>query len=375
MTRNYTIDFFKCLAIFGVVCIHTHTFRDTAVPFGNGEIWAFIIDTLARFSVPFFFAASGYLFAMKLQRTDDTFAYFKRYTGKLIGLLAAWFSFYWIYDFLKIIFDHSGTRSELKHQLSLYVHDTINVQTLIYGVSYTQYQLWFMFALIISVILVFVAYKLKLLKMLVLIGLGLNLIGLLGQSYGGFLGLPELSQFNTRDPFFFGLFYTSLGSLIGLKERKIYDAIKRLRTRNIIMAILLLFIFQLGERTILNQILGLAKGEYFLSTIPLTITLFMLVVKEREIGKGTLFSKMGQQAVGIYLIHTLIKSLIGELNQGLVMVQHVAETFAWGVLYTPLLFLVSYFAYSGLQKFKVYMRNPVARPISRPKSKHIGSVP
>ncbi|WP_176466431.1 acyltransferase [Terribacillus saccharophilus] len=374
MTRNYSIDFFKCLAIFGVVCIHTHTFRDTAVPFGNGETWAFIIDTIARFSVPFFFAASGYLFAMKLQRTDDTFAYFKRYTGKLISLLAAWFAFYWIYDFIKIIFDHTGTRSGLKSELSSYVADTINLQTLIYGVSHTQYQLWFMFALIISVLLVFVAYRLKLLKMLVLIGLVLNVIGLLGQSYGGFLGLPVLSEFNTRDPFFFGLFYTSLGSLIGLKESKIYQVVKQIPTKNIIAIVLLLLITQLGERTLLYEILGLARGEYFLSTIPLTIMLFVLVVKEREIGKGTVFSKMGQHAVGIYLIHTLIKSLMGELNQGLVLVQHVTETFAWGIIYTPLLFIVSYFAYSGLQKFKAYMRNPISQHAPRPKTKQMGSI-
>jgi len=62
MERNYAIDYFKFFAIFFIVCIHT-------TPFRGSELWGFdgnsingIINTFARFGVPFFFVSSGFLF-------------------------------------------------------------------------------------------------------------------------------------------------------------------------------------------------------------------------------------------------------------------------------------------------------------------------
>ncbi|PAD40455.1 hypothetical protein CHH53_00430 [Terribacillus sp. 7520-G] len=362
MTRNYTIDFFKCLAIFGVVCIHTHTFRDTAVPFGNGEIWAFIIDTLARFSVPFFFAASGYLFAMKLQRTDDTFAYFKRYTGKLIGLLAAWFSFYWIYDFIRMLTTSSGTMNEQKAQLTAYFQDTFQWRTLLDGISYTQYQLWFMFALIFSIIIIYAAYRLRLLKLTLLAGLLLNLIGLLGQSYGPLFHVTM--EETTRNGIYFGLFYTALGACFGLYEKQIIQKAQAIRLKTIGMVIAAGFILQLIERYLLHYGLDLPQGEYFISTIPLTIALLLFTLKARHIGNHRYVSIVAKNVVGIYLIHTFWRSIFDQaLDQS-----NITHTFAWGLLYAPILYAVSLLSYMGLQYMKGKLSNPTVPRQAKPRT-------
>ncbi|MFP7254304.1 acyltransferase [Terribacillus goriensis] len=353
MTRNYSIDFFKCLAIFGVVCIHTHTFRDTAVPFGNGETWAFIIDTIARFSVPFFFAASGYLFAMKLQRTDDTFAYFKRYTGKLISLLAAWFAFYWVYDFIKMLTTSNGTMSEQKAELTAYIQDTFQWRTLLDGISYTQFQLWFMFALIFSIIIIYAAYRLRLMKMTLLVGLILNLIGLLGQSYGSLFHVTM--EETTRNGIYFGLFYTALGACFGLYEKQIVHAAQAIRVRTIGIMVAAGFVLQLMERSILYYGLDLPQGEYLISTIPLTISLLLFTLKARNIGKHRYVSIIAKNVVGIYLIHTLWRSIFDQaLDQSA-----VTHTFAWGLLYAPILYMLSLLSYVGIQYVKGKLSNPV----------------
>ncbi|WP_170937586.1 acyltransferase [Terribacillus saccharophilus] len=353
MTRNYSIDFFKCLAIFGVVCIHTHTFRDTAVPFGNGETWAFIIDTIARFSVPFFFAASGYLFAMKLQRTDDTFAYFKRYTGKLISLLAAWFAFYWVYDLIKMLSTSNGTMSEQKAELTAYFQDTFQWRTLLDGISYTQFQLWFMFALIFSIIIIYAAYRLRLMKLTLLVGLVLNLIGLLGQSYGALFHVTM--EETTRNGIYFGLFYTALGACFGLYEKQIVHAAQAIRVRTIGTIVAVGFALQLMERSILYYGLDLPQGEYLISTIPLTIFLLLFTLKARNIGKHRYVSIIAKNVVGIYLIHTLWRSILDQaLDQSA-----VTHTFVWGLLYAPILYMLSLLSYVGLQYLKDKLSNPV----------------
>lgn len=353
MTRNYSIDFFKCLAIFGVVCIHTHTFRDTAVPFGNGETWAFIIDTIARFSVPFFFAASGYLFAMKLQRTDDTFAYFKRYTGKLISLLAVWFAFYWVYDFIKMLTTSNGTMSEQKAELTAYFQDTFQWRTLLDGISYTQFQLWFMFALIFSIIIIYAAYRLRLMKVTLLVGLILNLIGLLGQSYGSLFHVTM--EETTRNGIYFGLFYTALGACFGLYEKQIVHAVKGISVRNIGLIVVAAFALQLAERSIIHYGMDLPQGEYFISTIPLTIALLVLTLKARNIGKHRYVGIVAKNIVGIYLVHTLWRSIFDQALDH----SAIIHTFAWGFIYAPILYIVSLITYIGLQLLKQKISEPI----------------
>ncbi len=77
--------------------------------------------------------------------------------------------------------------------------------------------MWFMPALIIAVLLQFVAKKFNLSSALFAIACALHLIGLSGQSYQPLVPFeifnPETNTFfiNSRDPLFFGLFYVTLG--------------------------------------------------------------------------------------------------------------------------------------------------------------------
>lgn len=179
-----------------------------------------MIDILARFAVPFFFVSSGYLFLQKMKGIFEKnavgvmeiqLAYFRRYVLKLVKLWSAWFLFYFLFE-LSVKFIETEKSSEALTAMVLdYVSNIFTLDLLVYGAGYSQYHLWFLLALIWSVAVLFAFYKLKMLSLLFILSLGLNIFGLFGQSYSF---LYEVSL-NTRDALFFGLFYTTLGAVLG----------------------------------------------------------------------------------------------------------------------------------------------------------------
>src|SRR5574342_709618 len=105
MERNYAIDFIKFFAILAVLVIHTFP--------SDNQLGYFILDNFARFAVPFFFAASGYLFGLKVINNPKSLAYFKKYTIKILKIYVTWFVFYMAYDVLKILLNAGNVPSEL----------------------------------------------------------------------------------------------------------------------------------------------------------------------------------------------------------------------------------------------------------------------
>ena len=60
--RIYSIDTMRIIAMVFVVLIHTEPFEGMG---RYGNLANFLIDSSARFAVPFFFLTSGYFFAYK----------------------------------------------------------------------------------------------------------------------------------------------------------------------------------------------------------------------------------------------------------------------------------------------------------------------
>ncbi len=77
MERNYSIDFIKFFATVFVVCIHVNPSHDDFFLGNQENVLDVIVDTFARFAVPFFFIVSGYLFMNKIQKHPKPSAYLK----------------------------------------------------------------------------------------------------------------------------------------------------------------------------------------------------------------------------------------------------------------------------------------------------------
>jgi surface polysaccharide O-acyltransferase-like enzyme len=346
MERNYAIDYLKCYAIFFVILIHTQPFNNVTVLGVDGYYVDFVLDTLARFGVPFFFVASGFLFAQKLQSHSQEAEYFSRYLTKLAKIFGSWFLFYLVYDLTVKVLFHDFNLFSLE-EMAQYVQTTVSLDVFFYGRS-NAYQLWYLVALMWSIFILFIFLSLKKLNTLLVLSFSLNIVGLFSQSYSGFLDLP----LPTRDGIFFGLFYTTLGCYLAMNHHVIKQWVSKINPKMFFILFLAFSVLQLLERGVTAFMYDGKNGEYFLTTIPLTVSLFLFALSKPTLGKGSVISHIGKNAVGIYVIHVFyIKSfhlVVDTLDLGA-----IKETVIWHVLFSPLIFIVSYVSYNQLQKWKL----------------------
>ena len=141
--RNNSIDIFRYVCALMVVAIHAHPFCELGV---NADF--FFSTLLPRIAVPFFFAASGYFYIKKLESGAERC--FSRYLKRIVTTYALWSVIYFIFTFCK------GGYSALKWFAVSSIYN--------FFVKGSYYHFWFFPALIISVCLITVFYKMNLKK-------------------------------------------------------------------------------------------------------------------------------------------------------------------------------------------------------------------
>jgi surface polysaccharide O-acyltransferase-like enzyme len=333
MNRNYAIDFIKFFAILAVVIIHTFP-SDTK--FGY-----FLLDNLSRFAVPYFFAASGYLFGVKVSNNPTSITYFRKYISKILKIYTSWFLFYFVYDVLRIVLTGGNSKDELSKYFDLFTP----MNLLYYGQGTSGYQLWFVISLAWSISVLYLFFRMNQMKLVFILALCFNLLGLFGQSYSVFYELT----LKTRDALFIGLFYTTVGFWFAHS-----NPLKPFRniSRNTFLYLFCSFlILQVAEGYILEKVLDAKHGEYFLSTIFITIFLFFLTIQHPQLGKGLWMTKVGGNALGIYAIHVLFIDLV-DLAVRTIGMKGIGHNLIWNMTDTFLVFILSYMTYRYIQDIK-----------------------
>ncbi len=158
--RNCSIDIYRYICAIMVIAIHTHPFSDI-----NQNLGFICTQVLTRIGVPFFFCVAGYFYIQKLETGKPFFPYLKR----LISIYLIWSFVYFFIDFLEW-----GYSNPLGFIVNCVLSFTV------YG---SYYHFWFFPALIISVSLTTIAFKLKLSKILIPISIVLYIVGCIGCSY------------------------------------------------------------------------------------------------------------------------------------------------------------------------------------------------
>ncbi|MGM7723256.1 acyltransferase [Metabacillus sp. Hm71] len=332
MDRNYAIDFIKFFAILAVVTIHT-------VP-KDSIFGLFVLDNLSRFAVPFFFSTSGYLFGKKMKRDGKTFRYFKRYVLKILKLYVCWVVFYAMYDILILVLSSHDLQSDVMD----YVKNFTLLNVLYYGKGTSGYQLWFLPALIWSITIIYLFFKMKKINILIIVAFVLNIIGLFGQSYAIFYEFP----LNTRDALFIGIFYTTLGFFFALN---LESDVNHLSRKAYLSFVSLFCILQVVEGFILEKVIEAKNGEYFISTIFLTFSLFSYILTNKQLGKGRFLTRIGANALGIYAIHVFFIDMIDK-TLSFLHLNSFSDHFVWKLVDTVIVFSLSYLAYGFLQHVK-----------------------
>ena len=200
------LDIMKFVMAIVVVAIHSHPDF-----FVSSEIARELIGIIYTLAVPFFFMASGFLLFRKIDitSTDDTDLRLKTYIYRICKLYIVWTIIYMpltIYGFIK-------DGSTLIDSMLIFIRNFFLV-----GENYMSWPLWYLLALIVSVIIIKVLLKLKFTKIgILLFGVCLAIIGVLLDYCKEHNILPSLVDVyfalfsKTRNGFFVGLLYVSLG--------------------------------------------------------------------------------------------------------------------------------------------------------------------
>lgn len=178
--RNCSIDLFRYVCAVMVVAIHTDLAADI-----NGKLGYFCAQVFPRIGVPFFFAVAGFFYIQRIEKGEQIFFF---YIKKLLFVYLIWSVPYSIINYLQ----------QEPEDMMLFIRDSVG-QFLIPGITV---HFWFFPALILSVCITTLCFRLGFGRFLYAVSLLLYGVGCLGCSYHG-LGtkLPLLANLYAHPQF------------------------------------------------------------------------------------------------------------------------------------------------------------------------------
>lgn len=334
MERNYAIDKMKFFCMIAVVCIHTS-------PFGNTNT-GLMINVLSRVAVPLFFISSGYLLSSKFN-----YEYVHKYFIKIFKLFLSWVIFYILFNLTFTSISNIINGNYIFDGYKEYFSN-FKILDIYYGEGIIKYHLWYLAATLCVIPILYITIKYNIVKISLLISLILNIIGIFIYNQN------IINIVTTRDAVFFAYFYCMIGVYIRGKQNIIEDNIKQCRYIFFVSSIFIFYIISLIERINYDKYF-IQTSDYYISTIPLAITIFLLCIKKKDTN-DTFLSKVGRQSVGVYLIHIafieLTEIILYKLN-----LLPIVNTLWYQFIYTIIIIIVSYLSYSILQQVKVNIYN------------------
>ncbi len=307
----YAARFIACLA---VITIHTR------FPGKFGQV----IDALARFAVPYFFAISG---RFLLDTSDNSIAFIRMRTGKaLLKLLKITGIVYIIHLIFSLVFNIFNQMSVSEWLSSKFNFAELtnfvlyNSGRFIYDGSYTFDHLWYLFALIYvyGLIYIFAGVLRKWYKGLIGILLFFLYLGMLLQTYYPIrpFGINICTWFVMRNWLFVGIPFVLIGILFSdhIREIKANLSPKELEKWQI----------STGHKAIAGLVFGVVltiaeigiygnKEVHFGS---LFIVISILFMSECRIPSGNYIWRIGKRASSnIYYYHVLIIAVIDIMAQ------------------------------------------------------------
>ena len=276
-SRNQTLDLFKFVASFSVVCIHYMFYGVT------GEI----VRALSRFAVPFFFAISGY-FAYG----NDTIRIWRK-TKRILFVYIGSFLLYFCYSSFKYIL--SG-KTLLEYFLS-YLSESAIFNFLILNITVSSAHLWFLPALIYCYLIYLLCNRGKIPeKVMVIVPLLLMIFYVIAEEFLPIftLQLPKYIYSNV-------LFRAFPCFMLGFAVKKYKDFLKEKISANISFTILIVGIIE----TVLSVLL-FGNSITYLGSMLITISLLLLAVKYEHKTYNKVLVKLSGYSMFVYVFHVCV---------------------------------------------------------------------
>lgn len=290
--QYFIIDLLKYIFSIGIVALHTPVLS----VFGEYEY--FVEKAIVRLGVPFFFVASGFLLGSKLQKVDDNDLpahkeIFMNYTKRLLKPLI-------FFEILAIIL-----------KLHVYFKESILlgcIRIIRSIIFYPGGKLWYIWACIVGVWIIYFIKKIKCGKWILFIGGGLYLFALINNSYYFVVEntfLVKIVQLNitvtssARNGLFVGFFFLTIGIFCFKIHNKLVN-IKKSRAIVGSMCIIL-YIMYFGEITILQEKPFLDDGSLFIILPIFSMSLVLWASTFTGECEGLILYR--NLSTGIYLLH------------------------------------------------------------------------
>ncbi len=269
------IDLVKFICSIFVCVVHLPPFANVLPIERELNFW--LQNCVARFAVPFFFTAAGFLFFRKRELYDQSPDALKIYCFKLLRLLGLWF-------------------------VILLVGRNV--------------QLWYFGSLLTATLLLYFLLRKKVrLGYIIAIAAVLYTIGLLGDTYYFIFAhfkkitvinlisiLYENTMGGTRNGIFFGFIFVLMGALIAHKKIRIniFAAAAGLVVSAGMLAL---------EFTLIRKYLNLAKINMYISLLPLIFFLFVFAAQLKLPGKD-FFIRLRIIGVLVFFMHMAVYNFV-----------------------------------------------------------------
>lgn len=337
MSRLQSVDVVRVAAVIAVIAIHTTPFSSASVPVGERLDLATVINQLARFAVPFFFVLSGYFWGHKIATGGAVIASTLPTVKRTALLLLFWSIIYLVPTDWSASLEY-GLSGPLK---TAYWNLTEALQrpgaTLLEG---TMYHLWFLPALVCSLVISAVLLHYGQRSLLVLLAVALFLTGLAGGAYRVTpFGID--ATFNFRNGPFFSLVFFVSGYLLSQRT-----AGKSWLPVGIAVACAGALL-QLCEVILLNQAYGAPTNQdYVFGTYFFGVGVAMIAISNPSLLRRSWAAAIGQLVLGIYASHVIFVRLLLPLDK------KFEGNWLWSIAYVGLVFVLPYMLARFLARFK-----------------------
>lgn len=307
----------KGIAAFCVVCIH------------YGPNW---LNPIVRCAVPIFFIITGYYFPTMIK------ANFWKHIKKLTIMLLCSSALYCIWEFQQHFRDKN---------LVLWLTQTFNYEHIInwlyFGEDLFGFHLWYFYAVLIGLIIFYLAKKNNKSKLLY----KMTPFLLLTYYCGNFTNLPH---FYFRNFLFMGIPCMMIGRMIGENKDKtfIFLSIKKYIWLYSSISLLMIYI----EACLIGNLYhDNGTRDMYIFTIPFILPFFYFALKNSNFGEKTWIAKIGKNySAYIYIFHIIAANILAHFSK--------SDTSEIKNIYTPILvFLISLLASVFLQRLLQYKKN------------------
>ncbi len=287
-SERYTgLDTLKAICAFLVVCIHA--------PFSTAAGRYF--EDICRLAVPVFFMASGFFYPNTMRRGREAKQILRLLKLTLISMLCY---FVWMYVFYRWTgqdFSYITDRLlSFKGIVKLFVFNNVNF----------AYHLWYLLAIIYVLVMVKIAVRLRLKKLLFRLCPLLLLAGIALGKYSAVVFGRFISIDIARNCYFLGLPFFCAGWYISEN----FERIKNRANKAALLPLALAFgILSMLEHYILDR-LGLNMvGDVYLSTAPMVVCVFLFFAAFSQGSAG--LSTIGRRySTGIYILHVAVLDIL-----------------------------------------------------------------